>query len=84
VIACFSETFCQSSLSVRSSSTYMLWLVAFDIECKRDLSGYSNDILPTNKLWHNRRGEDTDIVIQFSISNPALNLVVLLISYHVR
>jgi hypothetical protein len=53
-----------------------------DIERTHDLSEYSNNIVATNKPWHNRKSEN-NTVIQFIVSNPALNHVVHLISYHI-
>jgi hypothetical protein len=44
-----------------------------DNECTHDLSEYSNNIVVTNKAWHDKKSANTDTVIQFNDSNPALN-----------
>lgn len=46
------------------------------IECTHDLSEYSNNTVATNKLWHHKTGKYMDTLIQFSVSDTAVNLVV--------
>jgi hypothetical protein len=47
-------------------------------------SEHSDDIVATNIAWHERERGNSDTVIQFNISDPALNCIVHLMSYQVR
>jgi hypothetical protein len=47
-------------------------------------SEHSNYTVATNKVWHDRKEENNDIVIQFNVSDPAVNPVVHLMSYKIR
>jgi hypothetical protein len=44
----------------------------------------SDDIVTMNKVWHDRKSENRDMVTQFNISDSALNCTVYLMSYQTR
>jgi hypothetical protein len=44
---------------------------------------HGDDTVATNKAWHDGKSGNRDRIIQFNVSNPAMNHVVHFMSYHV-